>query len=117
MVVWLAVFYGISKFVGYLMPNPIYTYVKYLIYVFTNNSMYHQAFVRMHLMAMKEYSTFTKDWLGPQYGIFWVILRTIVGANTAAVYSTPISQLGKYNFTGYQQISMLKKRLFFMLNV
>ena len=27
---WLVVVYGISTFVGYLKPNPVYTYIKYI---------------------------------------------------------------------------------------
>ena len=28
---WLVVFYGLSTIVGYLMPNPVYTYIVYMI--------------------------------------------------------------------------------------
>ena len=30
---WLFGFYGISTFVGYLMPNPVYVYIKYMWFV------------------------------------------------------------------------------------
>ena len=30
---WLGLFYDISTFVGYLMPNPIYTYIRYVLFV------------------------------------------------------------------------------------
>ena len=31
LVVWLVGFYDIAPLVGYLMPNPVYTYIKYMI--------------------------------------------------------------------------------------
>ena len=33
---WLVGFYGLSILVGYLMPNPLYTYIIEIIYRVTN---------------------------------------------------------------------------------
>ena len=33
MVGWLVVFYGTSILIGYLMPNPVYTYILNIYYL------------------------------------------------------------------------------------
>ena len=33
-VAWLVGFNGISTLVGYLMPNPVYTYIKFILFVY-----------------------------------------------------------------------------------
>ena len=53
----LVVFYGISTLLGYLMPNPVYTYILY-IYDLKVNSLY----VRLFLNEPELICLHTVDW-------------------------------------------------------